>query len=110
MKGCISIAILMPAKVRILAGPARSGKTAALLARYRQVLTGPSDDKGPANIGGGLWLSPTRQAAQEIRERLLDGGLQGCFSPAVYTLEQFANALLACSDRPPRFLGRRRPR
>jgi ATP-dependent helicase/DNAse subunit B len=95
--------ISIPAKVRILAGPARSGKTAALLVRYRQILAEQPD--GNAS-GAALWLAPTKYAAAEIRGQLLQDGLIGCFSPGVYTFEQFAQTVLAASDQPPRYLGR----
>ena len=94
---------LVAAKVCVLAGPARSGKTAQLLVRYRQVLGEQTD--GNAS-GTALWITPTKYAAAEIRERLLQDGLTGCFNPGVYTLEQFAQSLLAASDDPPRYLGR----
>jgi len=92
----------MPAQVIVLAGPARSGKTARLVARYRQVLA----ESAKHVVAGALWIAPTRHAADEIRGRLLDQQLRGCFSPAVYTFEQFAGAILAVSAQPPRFLGR----
>ncbi|HEY2761022.1 MAG TPA: UvrD-helicase domain-containing protein, partial [Pirellulales bacterium] len=100
----------MAAEVRIVAGPARSGKTAALLAGYRRVICGRSAEHAlgrevSQSIGAGLWLSPTRHAASDVRRRLITGGLRGCFSPAVYTLEQFAETILAKAERI-EFLGR----
>ncbi len=87
-----------------MAGPARSGKTAALLVRYRQMLVN-------SPIGSGLWLLPTRHAAAEVRAELLGNhakgsGLVGCFSPAVYTFQQFVQMVLSSADRPQRFVGR----
>ena len=88
----------MPAPVRVVAGPARSGKTAALLVRYRRLLaTEP--------IGSALWLAPTKSAAGEIRERLLDDSLAGCFRPGVFTFQQFADLLLNQSGPSLRFVG-----
>jgi ATP-dependent helicase/nuclease subunit B len=88
----------------VLAGPAGSGKTAALVGQYRHVL---ADRKaGKPSIGSTAWIAPTRQAADEIRGQLVHEGLRGCFSPAIYTFEQFARAIIAHSDQPPRFLGR----
>jgi ATP-dependent helicase/DNAse subunit B len=92
----------MPAHVTILAGPARSGKTASLVARYRRVL----DENAKGIVAGALWIAPTRHVADEIRGRLLNEQLRGCFAPGVYTFEQFVRGLLASSDQPPRFLGR----
>ena len=82
-----------------------------LLAEYRSAICGRSagdaDGNGVSqNIDAGLWLSPTRHAASDIRQRLITGGLRGCFSPAVYTLEQFAEMILAMADDSPQFLGR----
>jgi len=93
----------MAAKVCVFTGPARSGKTAALLKHYRQLLTEQPD--GNAS-GAALWIAPTKCSAAEIRECLLQDGLVGCFSPGICTFEQFAQALLAASDEPPRYLGR----
>ena len=77
---------------------ARSGKTAALLVRYRRILaTEP--------IGIALWLAPTKSAAGEIRERLLDNSLAGCFRPGVFTFQQFADLLLNQSGPSLRFVG-----
>jgi len=84
--------------VRVLAGPARSGKTATLLQRYRQVLT-------QQPIGSALWLAPTVAAAAEIRARLLDEALAGCFHPGVSTFPQFAQAILLQAGQTPRFVG-----
>lgn len=92
----------MSAQVTILAGPARSGKTAALVPRYRRVLA----ESAKHVVAGALWIAPTRHAVNEIRERLLHEELHGCFSPGIYTFEQFAAAVLATSGQPPRFLGR----
>jgi len=92
----------MPAQVTVLAGPARSGKTALLVARYRQVLA----ESTKRIVAGALWIAPTRHVANAIRGGLLNEQLRGCFSPAVCTFEQFAQALLASSNQPPRFLGR----
>src|SRR5215475_3523919 len=92
----------MPAQVTILAGPARSGKTASLVARYRRVL----GENAKRIVAGTLWIAPTRHVADEIRGCLLNEQLRGSFSPGVYTFEQFARGLLASSDQPPRFLGR----
>ncbi|HZZ29246.1 MAG TPA: PD-(D/E)XK nuclease family protein [Pirellulales bacterium] len=92
----------MPAQVQVCAGPARSGKTAELLARYRQILAGQGDGNISQRV---LWLAPTRHAATEIRGQILDGGLCGCFNPGVYTFEQFAQALIMAAESPPQYLG-----
>ncbi len=50
--------------------------------------------------GSALWLAPTWRAANEIRQRLLDGTLAGCFSPGVMTFEKFAEAVLHAAELP----------
>ncbi|MCE5269297.1 MAG: exodeoxyribonuclease V subunit gamma [Planctomycetaceae bacterium] len=83
----------MSAHVTILCGPARSGKTERLLACYRQSLR-----QGPA--GSGLWLAPNWRVAAEVRDRLLDGTLAGCFAPGVMTFGQFAQSVLRSARVP----------
>ena len=78
----------------VVAAPPSSGKTAWLLARYRDVL-------GGGRPGAALWLAPTWRAAAEVRERLLEG-LPGVFSPGVMTFEKFADAVLETSPLPVR--------
>ncbi|MBI2824095.1 MAG: PD-(D/E)XK nuclease family protein [Planctomycetia bacterium] len=81
----------MSASVTVITGPAASGKTERLLARYREVLRA-------GNVGGGLWIAPTHRSAQSIRERLLSAGFRACFRPGVMTFAQFAEAVLAASN------------
>ena len=86
----------MSARLTILCGPARSGKTERLLKRYRRALA----ERAP---GAALWLAPTWRAATEVRDRLLDGALPGCFAPGVTTFAKFAQAVLqlpACPSGP----------
>jgi ATP-dependent helicase/DNAse subunit B len=92
----------MPPAVTIVAGPAASGKTQTLLARYRAVLAGRStaDDDEPAaspRLGNALWIAPTERAAAEVRQRLMSGELTTCFAPNVMTFERFAQAILDAS-------------
>ena len=83
----------MPARITILCGPARSGKTGQLLGRFREALR----QRPP---GAALWLAPTWRAAQEVRERLLDGTLAGCFAPSVMTFGNFAEQVLRTAGVP----------
>ena len=87
----------MPNCFTVLTGPARSGKTERLLACYRTGLMG-----GP--IGSALWLSPTQRTAAEVRGRLLDGALQGCFRPGIMTFEKFAESVLQSTGIPIRLI------
>src|SRR5215475_10229479 len=84
----------MPAQVTILAGPARSGKTASLVARYQRVLA----ENAKRIVARALWIAPTRHVADEIRGCLLNEQFRGCFTPGVYTFERFAQGLLARDD------------
>ena len=77
----------------ILLGPARSGKTARLLSRYRAGLI----DQPP---GATLWLAPTWRAAADVRLRLFDGDFGGCFRPGVMTFEKFAETILQAARLP----------
>jgi ATP-dependent helicase/DNAse subunit B len=89
----------MNAKVTVVLGPARVGKTTRLLERYRQRL------RSPGAFGQALWIAPTHRAADAIRARILEG-LPGCFSPNCYTFAQFAEALIRSSLVPIRPLDR----
>lgn len=89
----------MTARVIAITGPARSGKTGRVLARYRQVLR----EQVPQST---LWLSPTWRSAAAIRDRLMAGEPNGYLSPAVMTFDQFAETVVRVSPRPVRPLGR----
>ena len=82
-----------------ISGSPGSGKTDRLLAAYRTRLA----ENRP---GTALWLAPTWRAAAEVRRRLLGGVLEGCFSPAVMTFDQFAETILHMVPEPIRPLGR----
>src|SRR5262249_46303738 len=86
----------MSARVRIIAGTARSGKTSALLERYWSAIAQSQD----AGSGEMLWIAPSQRAVDEIRGRLLERVTGGIFSPGIYTFSQFADAILAESDQP----------
>ncbi len=78
----------MPAQLTVIAGPPHSGKTERLLVKYRRLLA----ENKP---GAAIWLAPTWRAAADVRQRLLAGKADGCFSPGVMTFEKFADAVLA---------------
>ncbi|HYW79564.1 MAG TPA: UvrD-helicase domain-containing protein, partial [Thermoguttaceae bacterium] len=85
----------MPPRLRIIAGPPQSGKTAHLLARYRRSL-------GEDPPGAALWLTPTWRAAATVRDRLLSKECTACFSPGIMTFEKFADAVLEAAPEPVR--------
>lgn len=82
----------MAARVKVLAGPAQSGKTERLLSRYRQALT----DRPPQST---LWLAPTSRAADDIRGRLLNRELTACLTPGVMTFARFAEEIVSRGPR-----------
>src|SRR5262245_211594 len=71
----------MSAAVYLLVGPVCSGKTHALLARYREAAA--------AGVGAALWLTPTERAADALRSRLR-GDRGAVLVPNLYTLPDFA--------------------
>jgi ATP-dependent helicase/nuclease subunit B len=82
----------LSAKISIVVGPARSGKTESLLATYRRTLAS----------GGGLgarslWLAPNRRAVEHVRDRLLTPDFPACFAPGIQTFDRFADEILAYS-------------
>ncbi|MBN2578568.1 MAG: PD-(D/E)XK nuclease family protein [Pirellulales bacterium] len=83
----------MPALLTLLTGPPQSGKTTALLERYRRQLA-------EGRPGEALWLSPTWRAAAAVRDRILDGGIVGCFRPGIMTFARFAQAVLDAAPLP----------
>ncbi|MGD9723079.1 MAG: PD-(D/E)XK nuclease family protein [Pirellulales bacterium] len=90
--------------ISVLTGVSGSGKTARMLAAYRQVLA-----QHPP--GAALWLAPTQRAANAVREQTLDDTLRGCFSPQCLTFDQFARRVLEASRlrfRPLGLVGQRR--
>ncbi len=79
----------MTAKVHILCGPARSGKTQRLLERYRVVAR--------SGLGTTLWLGPSQRSVEALRERLLDG--RGpLLAPQLFTFQDFAEEIIRVQD------------
>jgi ATP-dependent helicase/nuclease subunit B len=91
-----AIVARMAATVHILCGPTGSGKTARLLAEYRQ--------RAQAGLGAALWLAPTGRAGGAVLQRLL-AQPQSCskappalLSPQVVALADFAAELIRHHD------------
>ncbi len=80
----------LAARVTVVTGPARGGKTSLVLDRYRQALAQPS----PRST---LWLAPTHRSVADVLGRLLCPRLKACFSPGVMTFEGFAQQVLEAS-------------
>lgn len=87
----------MAPTVHVILGPARCGKTHALLGQYRHALR----DASP-HFGRALWLAPTSRAASAVRQQLLQDGLVACLDPGVTTFDAFTRRTLAALANPPR--------
>lgn len=79
----------MPAEIHIITGPARSGKTARLLALVGEELAAA---RTQGRIGTSLLLTPNSRAMDGIRQRLLGSG--AILGLGLRTFDQFAEALL----------------
>ncbi len=83
----------MAAIVTVVAGPARSGKTERLLARYRKVLA----ERTACQV---LWIAPTARSVSALRDRLLNESLRACLEPRVVTFDGFAEMVLEAAAEP----------
>ena len=84
----------MTSSIEIFAGPAGSGKTARALQIYQAALA-----RAPrGQLGCTLWLAPTHRARRLVRQRLLGPELTACFSPNVFTFDEFAEKILRYSS------------
>lgn len=93
----------MGAKLHVVLGAARSGKTIELLHRYRR-----------SSIGGGgaadgfrsrVWLSPTTRAAAAIRDGMAQ--FEGaCLTPGITTFDGLSRQVLNASSRRFRIISR----
>jgi ATP-dependent helicase/nuclease subunit B len=79
----------MSAEVRVLCGPADSGKTGRLLDLFRQ--------HARAAPGCALWLGPTPRAVEAIRNRLLAGSA-ALVAPRLYAFSGFFDEIIRCND------------
>lgn len=84
----------MATEIEILAGPAGAGKTAQLLALYRDALVAGRVSQTP---GRTLWLSPTLRVCEQVRRRLIGPQLPAVLAPQVLTFDGFADRLLEFS-------------
>jgi len=91
----------MTATVEIVAGVARTGKTANLLSLYRENLRIAQQT---GRLGSTLWLAPTRRSQRQVLTDLMNAGLSDTgptvsFAPNVFTFEAFAEQILRVSDQ-----------
>lgn len=89
----------MSARLLVIIGPGRSGKTAGLLNVYGEALRA-----GPP--GACLWLAPSWLAAEEVRQRLVERPPRACFASGVTTFSLFAQRILRESAKPRRLITR----
>lgn len=89
-------AITMPAACKLIAGPARSGKTHRLLQRYRNQLTCAQTESFAS--GECCWLAPNQTAALQLQAGLLSSAKAAFLRPNVSTFAQFADGLITRSD------------
>ncbi len=79
----------MSAGVRLLCGPAGSGKTERLLDLFRQ--------RTRSLPGSALWLGPTHRAVEAIRSRLLLNG-SSLVGPRLHAFAEFFDEVIRCND------------
>ncbi|MBN1852534.1 MAG: exodeoxyribonuclease V subunit gamma, partial [Pirellulales bacterium] len=81
----------------IVIGPARAGKTTALMDRLRRQVVKIQQQGMP--FSGMLWIAPTVRAAAAIRDRLLGGSISACLGVSVLTFDQFADRIVRASSQ-----------
>jgi ATP-dependent helicase/DNAse subunit B len=77
------------AVVRIVSGPAGSGKTDRLRKQYRQVARSAP--------GAALWIGPTYRSVEAVRPELLTD-LDGSLAPYAFTFQDFAEEIIRVND------------
>ncbi|MEX2170495.1 MAG: PD-(D/E)XK nuclease family protein [Pirellulales bacterium] len=81
----------MPSEITVVTGPARSGKTARLVALVAAEL---ARGRQQGLLGTALWLTPNFRAMDGIRQRLLAAGQPAVLGLSLRTFDQFAEAML----------------
>ncbi|HEY1381341.1 MAG TPA: PD-(D/E)XK nuclease family protein [Gemmataceae bacterium] len=79
----------MSAAVFVIAGPVGSGKTHALLTRYRERAAG--------GIGAALWIGPSERALDALRPRLI-GSTGAVLAPNLFTFPDFARHVVRAAE------------
>src|SRR4051794_23879115 len=79
----------MSAAVFLLCGPVASGKTAALVGRYRE--------RAADGIGAALWLAPTERARNALYPRFV-GPSGVCLAPNACTFPDFARRIVRAAE------------
>ncbi len=87
------------APIVLLKGPARSGKTSALLACYRRA-------QGDAATSPALLVAPNTPSADALRTALLGSSQShSLLGPRVMTFDRLIGQILAAADQSPRVIG-----
>lgn len=82
------------AKVTLILGPVRSGKTTTLLGQYRDALAaGPST----TDLDRAVWLAPNGRTAADVRRQLASSRLSACLRTSVLTFADLAAQILTAT-------------
>ncbi len=82
--------------VKIILGPARSGKTSLLVAEHVRFLTGWQQDCRQAR---GIWIGPSQGTVGQVRDQLAVSSSSALLNPQVATFARFAEQVIARSSR-----------
>lgn len=93
----------MSAQIELITGIAGTGKTDRLLDEYRRQLHLASREQ---RLPRQLWLTPTHRSRKFLLENLLPTGTSVCFSPNIFTFDQFAELVLLHSSQTNHHLSR----
>jgi len=83
----------VPPQVVVVAGPARAGKTRALLDSYRHGLAASG-----GRVDRAIWLSPSSRAAAAIRDELVRLAGSALLAPGVMTFDDLAKQVVVSSN------------
>lgn len=85
------------ATIKIITGPAGSGKSHQALERYGEHLR---SELANGRFGTSLWLTPSRWSQQAVLAHLTSDATPICLDPRVETFGQFVESLLASTPTP----------
>ena len=85
----------MPAKIQVITGPARCGKTQRLLEEYREWHLARRKN---SPLGSSVWIAPNRAAVGQLQESLVRDAT-ALLQPNLFTFASFAELLIVRSRR-----------
>jgi len=94
----------MSARVILIVGTARSGKTTRILKRYRDSLR--SGHSKATATGQAIWIGPSSQAVAQVQDRLVESPEEAFLDPQIMTFASFAESMVANSVRRVRSISR----